>query len=501
MEITRLFTSQQIIILPILIPLAGVAITLLLRDYRHQAFSTVFFLSVNLIVSIILLIGVWKVQSPGIYRVGGWDAPYGITLVSDLLAVMLVFMTQFVLLAGAIYAVGAKDKVLHSFTFYPFYLTLSTGLSGAFLTGDLFNLFVFAEIITLSGAALTAISDDPQGIEAAFKYFFISLFASTFFLFSVGALYIDYGTLNMADLARQITAAPDQPLLPFAIILLMAAFMVKSAVFPLHFWQPDFHTSSPTPVSAMLSSVVVKVGIYGFLRMITLIFIPYADMIREIMLVLGILGILYGSAAALGTKNAKRMLAYSTISQVGFILVAIAWGNQTGIIAALVFIFNHSLIKSAMLMLVGALASRSQTKSTTFKILNGLGGHFPMIGILFLIGAMALSGLPPTNGFINKLLFFQSGIDTHAWLTVTITALASILTLIYSMRAYQRLWWLEIPADAAVKSNGDSLLAPCLLITAVLVLGFFPQPLIELAHATSIWLLQPANYISMVFGG
>jgi len=501
MDIFGLLSSQQLLILPILIPLAGVAITLLMRNHQRQAISTVVFLVLNLIVSFILLIEVWIFQHTKIYLVGGWAAPYGIILVGDLLALMLLFMTQFVLLTGAIYAVGAKDKILNSFTFYPFFLSLSAGLNGAFLTGDMFNLFVFAEIITLSGTTLTAISDDPQGVEAAFKYFFISLFASTFFLLAVGTLYIGYGTLNMADLARQISASPINPILPFAIIILMAAFMIKSAVFPLHFWQPDFHTSSPTPISAMLSSVVVKIGVYGFIRMTTLIFLPHAELIKGILLVLGILGILYGSAAALGTMNAKRMLAYSTISQIGFILVAIAWGNQAGLIAALVFTFNHSLIKAAMLMLVGALASRSKTKSTTYKFLNGLGGHFPKMGILFLIGAMALSGLPPTNGFINKLLFFRSGINANAWLPIIIISTASILTIIYSMRAYQRLWWFDRPSSEMVKSTGDSLLAPIILILFVLLLGIFPNPLIDLTQATSAWLLQPANYISLVFGG
>lgn len=495
------FSSQQLLVLPIILPLAGAALTLLLRKSRLQAISTLIILLLNLTISVALLFDVWGNNRPLTYQVGGWEAPFGITLAGDLLSVTLLTMAQLVLSSGALYSLGAKDKALRSFAYYPFFLALSAGMSGAFLTGDLFNLFVFAELVTLSGAALTAISDDPQGVEAAFKYFFISLFASTFFLLAVGALYVSYGTLNMADLSRQVAASPQEPLLPFAIIILMAAFMVKSAVFPLHFWQPDFHTSSPTPVSAMLSSVVVKLGVYGFLRMTTLLFLPFAEMIQGILILLGILGILYGSFAALGTQNAKRMLAYSTISQVGFILVAIGWGGTAGLIAALVFAFNHSLIKAAMLMLVGSLASRSKVKSTAFETLNGLGHYFPWIGLLFFLGALALAGLPPTSGFINKLLFFRSGIAGYELLTVGLIGLASLLTLVYSIRAFQRLWWNPQPSEETVKKNGDQLLAPGLLILLVLVLGIWPEPLLNLAQATSSWLLEPANYISMVFGG
>lgn len=169
-------------------------------------------------------------------------------------------MSHLVLTLGVVYAMGAKDKVIRTPTFYPLFLTMSAGLTGAFLTGDLFTFFVFAELLVISGAALTALSDDRFGAEAAYKYFYISLLASIFLLLGIASLYISYGTLNMADLAQRIGVDPRQPLLPIGIVLLIATFMVKSAVFPLHFWQPDFHTASPTAVSAMLSSVVVKGG-------------------------------------------------------------------------------------------------------------------------------------------------------------------------------------------------------------------------------------------------
>ncbi len=284
--------KDHLVLLPIIIPLTGSAIALLLhRQRRLQAGWSFGTMAISLATSFLLLARVWQGSQPVVFHSGGWQAPFGISLVGDLLSATMVVMSQLVVVMGVLYAMGCKDKVVQYPTFYPLFLTLATGLTGAMLTGDLFNLFVFAELLVFSGAILTAISDDKYGTEAAFKYFYMSLVASAFLLLAIGSLYISYGTLNMADLARRIAAAPDLPLLPVAIALLAATFMIKSAVFPFHFWQPDFHTASPTAVSAMLSSVVVKLGVYGFLRMTTLLFVVQAAVIQDLLLALVHLGV------------------------------------------------------------------------------------------------------------------------------------------------------------------------------------------------------------------
>jgi multicomponent Na+:H+ antiporter subunit D len=350
-------------------------------------------------------------------------------------------MSQLVLATGVLYAIGSKDSVVKYPTFYPLYLMLATSLSGAILTGDLFNMYVFAELLVISGTVLTAISDDRYGTEAAYKYFYISLLASFFMLLAVGCLYVSFGTLNMADLAKRIAADSGGQLLLPSIGFLMATFMVKSAVFPFHFWQPDFHTAAPTAVSAMLSSVVVKLGVYGFLRMTTLLFLPQAATIRSLLLALGVVGVVFGGLSALGTHNAKRMLAYSTLAQVGFILVGIGWGTPLAIAAAIVFAFNHSLIKAGMLMLAGYVASRASVKSASFDVVTGVGRSIPAAGVLFFIGSLGLAGIPPTNGFISKMFLFRSGIDGAAFGSLAFIGVGSILTLLYTMRAFQRIWW------------------------------------------------------------
>jgi multicomponent Na+:H+ antiporter subunit D len=494
--------DRYLVLLPILLPLAGSAVALLLRKRRRlQAGLALATILGSLASSGWLLARVWLSGQPVVFQSGGWPAPFGISLVGDLLSVMMVIMSQTVLSLGIVYALGSRDQVVRYPTFYPIFLTLATGLTGALLTGDLFNLFVFAELLVFSGTILTAVSDDRLGAEAAFKYFYMSLLASAFLLLAIGSLYVSYGTLNMADLARRIAAQPDAPLLPVAIALLMATFMVKSAVTPFHFWQPDFHTASPTAVSAMLSSVVVKLGVYGFLRMTTLLFVQQAAVVQGLLVVLGLAGIVYGGLGAVGTHNAKRMLAYSTLAQVGFILVAVGWGSRLALAAALVFAVNHSLIKAALLMLAGAVASRAPIKTAAFDVVTGLGKSLPLAGVLFFIGGLALVGIPPSNGFVSKMMLFRSGIEAEQFATLAAVALVSVLTLIYVVRAFQRIWWQPPAEGTKAKPEGDRLLAPALLIAAVLLLGLWPEPLVRLAEATASWLGDPEAYILAVLGG
>ncbi len=493
--------SDQLVILPILIPLTGAMIALILRRrLAIQAGFALVIMILSLAISILLLFDVWQTGQALVFVSGGWPAPFGIALVGDLLSLMFVMMTQLVVVTGLIYALGSKDTVVRYPTFYPLFLTLVTGLSGAFLTGDLFNMYVFAELLVISGTVLTAISDDRYGTEAAYKYFYISLIASFFMLIAVGSLYASYGTLNMADLAVRIAADGDKALLWPAIAFLMATFMVKSAVFPFHFWQPDFHAAAPTAVSAMLSSVVVKLGVYGFLRMTTLLFVDQAPIIRGILLILGIVGIIFGGLSAIGTHNVKRMLAYSTIAQIGFILVGVGWGTPLAVMAALVFAFNHSLIKAAMLMLAGYVASRATVKSAAFNIVMGVGRAAPGAGVLFFVGALALAGLPPTNGFISKLLLFDSGIDDARFASLLIIGVASILTMIYTIRAFQCIWWRQPDEEETIKPTGDRLIAPALLVGLILVLGIWANPLVQLAQDTTAWLGDPLAYIQAVLG-
>lgn len=449
--------------------------------------------------SLVVLIQVLA-EGPQVYRLGGWQAPYGIVLVADILSALFVVMASSVMMCGMLYALHCKDKCVTYPAFLPLFLCMETGLLGSFLTGDLFSFFVFMELMVLASVSLVAISDDGLGLEAAIKYIFISGMGTLFLLLGIATMYATFGTLNMADMAQQLSTGERPLLARSAAIMLMSAFLLKSAVFPFHFWQPDFHTTAPTPVHAVLSSVVVKVGIYGIIRMITLLFTEEARQLQDILLVLGVIGIFFGSLGALRTYNGKRLLAYSTIGQIGFILVGIGWGTPLALAAAIIYAFNHAFIKSALLMIMGLVSSRTDPKSADFVDIGGAGKLMPgVIGFLWFLGGMSLAGVPPMNGFISKLAIVQSGTLAQEWLPLGLAVAAGVLTLTYMFRTWQHVFqWKNPDLALKIKPYGDSVLAPVLLIAVCVLLGVYSRPLIIIAEMAVAQLLDPSIYINAV---
>jgi multicomponent Na+:H+ antiporter subunit D len=486
---------------PIFIPLSTAAAGIFLA--RNRTLQHAAGLLAGLASWLISLVVLWRnVQGEILtYRLGGWMPPYGIVLVGDLLSSVFAVMSTTVLLAGIIYTLGCKDKSAAYPVFMPLLLCMGAGLCGSLYTGDIFTLFVFVELMVVSSVILVAISDNKLGLEAAIKYLFISAMGTLFLLVGIAALYATFGSLNIADISRMLGSGERPLLAQTAAVMLMCAFLLKSAVFPFHFWQPDFHTTAPTPISALLSSIVVKVGIYGIIRMVTLLFVAEAPLIQAMLIGLGLIGIFFGSLGALRTYDAKRILAYSTFGQVGFILVGIGLGTPAALAAALVYAVNHAFIKSAMLMLTGFVASRTLTKTARLSEIGGAGYKLVTAGGLYFIGGMALAGMPPLNGFISKLALVQSGVATERWLILGLVIGAGILTLLYMMRTWQHVFQQPPTEDVKMKPYGDSLLAPMLLIALCIGLGLFGAPLLEVAARTAAQLGDPAAYIQAVFGG
>jgi multicomponent Na+:H+ antiporter subunit D len=250
----------------------------------------------------------------------------------------------------------------------------------------------------------------------------------------------------------------------------------------------------------MLSSVVVKVGIYGMIRLTTLVFIPNADLLRSWLIGLGLVSIFFGSLSALRTHNGKRMLAYSTFGQIGFILLGIGWGTPLALAAAIIYTFNHAFIKSALLMLMGVIASHTKTKTARLSEIQGLGALLPsFLGLLYLLGGMALAGLPPMNGFISKYVLVRGGIDAESWWALGLAVAAGALTLMYMIRTWQDIFQ-QAPTDetAETKGYGDSFLAPALLIATCLLLGVYASPLFDVAERAADELNNPGVYIDAV---
>ncbi len=440
-------------------------------------------------------------SGPQLYRLGGWPTPFGIVLVADLLSALFAVMSTTVVAAGILYALGCKDKVVSVPTFIPLFLCMGAGLNGALYTGDIFTMFVFIELMVIASVILVAISDNRLGLEAAIKYLLISSMGTLFLLVGIGALYATFGTLNMADMGR-LLASGERPLLAqAAAVMLMCAFLLKSAVFPFHFWQPDFHTTAPTPVHSVLSSVVVKVGIYGLIRLITLMFTAEAPLIQNLLVILGVIGIFFGSLGALRTYDAKRLLAYSTFGQIGFILVGIGWGTPLALAGALVYAVNHSFIKSALLMITGAISSRTIGKTSRLSEIGGIGQKLVYTSGLYFLGGMALAGVPPLNGFISKVALIQGGIGAEGWLVLGLAVGAGMITLLYMMRTWQLIFQQEPDEYTKTKPTGDSQLAPSLLIGLCIGLGLFATPLIDLANRVVAQLGEPEIYIRAVLGG
>lgn len=503
------------ILLTVFTPLFATVITLMLAHYnRAQRWVALGASILTWGFSIVVLLMVIN-EGPQTYRLGGYTPPYGIILVADLLAALFGVMATTVMMAGFMYNVHSQEKAVSYPAFIPLFSVMATGLHGTFFTGDLFTFFVFIELMVLSSVAMVAMSDNRYGLEAAIKYVFISGMGTVFLLIGIAAMYTTFGTLNLAHMAVLLADGERELLARSAAVMLMSAFLLKSAVFPFHFWQPDFHTTAPTAVSAMLSSVIVKVGIYMIIRTLTLLFTVEAPQIQNLLVILGIIGIFFGSLAALRTYNGKRVLAYSTIGQVGFILVAIGWANlqpEAGVAplaltAAIVYMFNHAFIKSALLMIMGLVAGQSHEHSVDFVDIEGIGHKIPaIIGMLWFLGSMSLAGLPPMNGFISKFMVARAGIGFEEWVALGLVIGSGTLTLMYMFRTWQRVF--QKKGDISLHlleegEKGDGWLAPAFLIGICILLGVYARPLIVLAEQTALQILDPQIYITAInlFGG
>jgi multicomponent Na+:H+ antiporter subunit D len=487
---------------PIFFPLTGAVFSLLIaRNNQAQRIIGLLATLLAWLCSLYVLYRNWETGTLQYYQLGGWAPPYGIVLVADLLSALFGVMASTVVMGGALYTLSCRDKCTSYPAFMPLFMCMTTGLHGAFYTGDLFTLFVFTELMVMSSVVLVAISDNPLGLEAAIKYLLIAAMGSLFLLFGIAATYATFGTLTMADIARLLASGERPILAEAAALMLMCAFLLKSAVFPFHYWQPDFHTTAPTPVHAVLSSVVVKVGVYGLIRLTTLLFTEEAPLIQNVLIVLGLIGIFFGSLSALRTYDAKRMLAYSTFGQIGFILVGIGWGNPIALAGAIIYAVNHAFIKSSLLMLTGVVSSFTRTKTARLTEIGGAGQRMALTGGLYFLGAMALAGVPPLNGFISKVALVEGGISAQHWLVLGLVVAAGLITMMYMFRTWQLIFQQKPDSRTiALKDYGDAPFAPALLIGICVLLGIYAVPLVTLANTIVAQLGDPQRYIQLVLG-
>mgnify|MGYP001586179097 CR=1 FL=1 len=362
-----------------------------------------------------------------VYSVGLWRPPLGIALVLDSLTSFMLVTVNLVAFAIAVYSIQYMRRYTSKWKFHTLFLLMLAGMNGVIITGDIFKLFVFLDIASVASYALVAFGTEKHELEAAFKYAVMSSVGSTFILFGIAFLYSYTSTLNMADMALFLTTKGHSNILTLVSILFIMGFGMKAALVPFHAWLPDAHPSAPAPISAMLSGVLIKsLGVYALCR----IFFNVFGVTREILSIfmfLGALSMVTGVFLAIGQWDLKRLLAYHSISQIGYVVLGLGLGTPLGILGGLFHLFNHSVFKSLLFLNSGALEYATGTRD--LQKMGGLMQKMPVTGTTSLVASMAIAGIPPFSGFWSKLIIIlaavQAGQNWYAFWAVV----ASLLTL------------------------------------------------------------------------
>ena len=379
------------------------------------------------------------------YAFGGWPPPWGIAYRVDLLAgfVLLLVTLSFAMVASfARKSVAAEIPRDRLAPFYSTLLLMFAGLAGICVTGDAFNLFVFLEISSLASYALIAMGRDRRALTAAFRYLIMGTIGATFVLIGIGFLYMMTGTLNMLDLARRLPEVTETRTVQAGLAFLTVGIGLKLALFPLHQWLPSAYAHAPSVVSALLSATATKVAVYAWLRFLLGVFDPAFSLGRmplgPMLLVLGAAGVLVGSLAAIFQDDVKRLLAWSSIAQIGYMVLAIGMATTAGITAAVLHLFNHGLMKGTLFLAVGALVYRMG--GARVSRLAGTAKHMPWTFAALAIGGLSLIGIPGTLGFISKWTLVLAAMDRQLWPVVAIVLAGSFLALVYVWRILEAGW-------------------------------------------------------------
>ncbi len=493
------------LILPLLIPMLTAVIALLAyRSRLAQRRVSVIGAAALLLAAIGLLIDVERNGVQAV-QIGNWPAPYGITLVADLFSALMVVLAGLLGLLIAIYSLSTIDQTREAFGYHALYHFLLMGVCGAFLTGDLFNLYVWFELMLMASFVLMTLGGERGQMEGAIKYVTINLVASTLFLTALGILYGLAGTLNMADLAYKfanIAAVAPPGILTTLALLFLVAFGIKAAMFPLFFWLPASYHTPPVAVSALFSGLLTKVGVYALIRVFTLIFIQDAAYTHTLILVLAGLTMITGVLGAVAQYDFRRLLSFHIISQIGYLLMGLGLFSSLALAGAIFFTLHVSLAKAALFLMSGV--TNRLTNTFDLKRMGGLYQARPILAVLFLLPALSLAGLPPLSGFFAKLSLVQAGLEMKQYVIVAVALGVSLLTLFSMIKIWTEAFWKPIaplhPISTASTPWGQ-LIPIGVLAAAVLLIGLGAGPIFDLTLAAGEQLMNPASYIQTVLGG
>ncbi|PEN12856.1 Na+/H+ antiporter subunit D [Longibacter salinarum] len=494
---------KVLLVLPVIIPaLTGILTLLLRRSRRAQRVLSVLGATALLGASSVIL---WNVQTEGIQvaQMGDWAAPFGITLVADAFSAGLITISAFVALAVAVYALRGMDVEREFFGFHTLLHLLMMGINGAFITGDLFNMYVWFEVLLIASFVLLVLGNEERQLDGAVKYVGINLVASVSFLTAIGLLYGFTGSLNFADIATSMGNIREAGLEATIAALFLVGFGIKAGLFPLYFWLPASYHTPPAPVSAIFAGLLTKVGVYSLIRIFTLLFPEPTGYTKTLLLVVAGLTMVIGVLGAVTERNVNRLLAFLVISAMGYVVMGLGFFTTLGLAGAVFYIFQDIPVK-ASLFLIGGVMER-ETGTTEIGKMGGLYTHRPLLALAFIVPAFSLAGFPPFPGFWGKLTLVQAGLETENYLIVAVALLVGALTLLVVGQLWARAFWSPAREDGLVST--DTFLQRSVLQTPIVVLavalfavGLYAQPLFELAHQAATNLTNTAPYIQAVLG-
>ena len=490
--------AQHFPILPIILPLIAAPLCILLGHRQWVWLFSILVSGLSFCVSVSLLLATLD-QGVLSYAVGGWEPPWGIEVRIDIASALVLSIVTGI---SSLVLVYAKDSIAQEIDpsqhtlFYTAHLLCLAGLSGILSTGDAFNLFVFLEISSLATYTLVSLAADKRCLTAAFRYLIMGTIGATFILIGVGMLYMQTGTLNMLDLATRIAEYDTSRTLNTGLAFILVGVSIKLALFPLHMWLPPAYTHAPSAVSAFLASTATKVAVYVMVRFIFTVFgaeYVFLTMGMDIILLgLAIVAIFKCSFMATVQSNIKTVLAYSSVAQIGYMILGISLVTSAGLMAGLLHIFNHALMKGALFMAVGAVLLR--TGSVDIKAFQGLGKQMPYTMAAFTIAGLSIIGVPLTAGFVSKWYLVTAALEQQHWLVAFIVLVGSLLAVVYIGRILEAAYLKKpsaITADKTIKEAPLLMLIPMwILVLANIYFGIDTTLSVSAADAAAQWLTQ-----------
>lgn len=487
---------SNLAVIPIIIPLlAGVILAFFPKRLTLSRLLTKLFILLNLGFVVYIVTEVFKHGSI-IMETGSWAAPYGIILVADPLSVLLVLAAN--ILGTACFFIAPKlvpDKQ-EQYYFYTFAFLLIGGVSGAFLTGDLFNLFVFFEVLLMASYGLIVLGGSKQQLRESLKYVIINLFSSVVFVTTIAFLYSVVGTVNMAHIAERVQEVEQTGVLTTIGIVLFFVFATKAALFPLYYWMPKSYTM-PNPVtSALFGALLTKVGIYSIIRVFSLIFVFEVNFTHPLFMAIVALSLIFGVIGALSTNDVKLIISYNVIPSIGFILLGLAVFNETGMSGSIYYLLHDMIIKTTLFLLIGVVIYVAGTSD--LKKMGGLIHHYPLLGWLLFISAFILAGIPPFSGFIGKILLLQGAFENGHVVIIIIGLLTSLLILYSVMKIFIHGFWGEKKESLQRKSTRGMIGPIAFLIAVSIFMGIGAEFIYPHIDTVGKYLLDPELYIQSV---